>query len=249
MSPSVTLDNASDFSPAPPKPPVPASSLRTLLLSPPSISAHPELLDNVLAAHDRSTTDIQMLDRLSLSLVRLPQSTYDTILVLTDADNTRHESKKLLSREILSQIVTALKPGGKLQNQDGKFVADDDEEWKEAILAGLVVEGNDMMKPLHRDTQSVPLHFGKKGAKAATSAVGTGAVTLNINGKRINGPQQTIQPAGVGFVDFSDDLDVPDEEGEGSDDELIDENTLLDDEDMKRPVVQRKLLPLFMSLS
>ena len=245
MSPAVTLDTASDSSPAPTKPSAPAPALRTLLISPPSLSSHPELLDNVLAAHNRSTTDIQMLDRLSLSLVSLPPTTYDIVLVLTDADNTRHESKKLLSRDVLRRIVSALKRGGKLQSQDGKFAADDEEERREAIFAGLVVEGDDMMKPLHHDTQSVPLRFGKiKEARAATSAAGTGAVTLNINGKRISGPHNTEQPAGVGFVDFSDDLDTPEVDGEESDDELIDEDTLLDEEDMKRPVVQRKILRL-----
>ncbi|KAL9131052.1 MAG: hypothetical protein Q9217_000938 [Psora testacea] len=239
MSPAITLDNASDFAPEPPKPSAPTSTLRTLLLSPPSLSSHPERLENVLAAHDRSATDIQMLDRLSLSLVSLPESTYDVVLVLTDADNSRHESKKLLSREVLAQIVHALKPGGKLQSQDGKFATDDEEERREAILAGLLVEGGDMMKPMLQDTQSVLLRFGtNKGAKAATGATGTGAVTLNINGKRRNGPPDAIQPAGVGFVDFGDDFGSPEVDGNGSDDELIDEDTLLDEEDLKRPVVQ-----------
>ena len=241
MSPSVTLDNASEFTPTPPKSSAPTSTLRTLLLSPPSLSSHPERLDNVLAAHDRNATDIQMLDRLSLSLVSLPESTYDIVLVLMDADNTRRESKKLLSREVLNDIVRALKPGGKLQSQDGKFATDNEDEWKEAIFAGLLVEGNDMMKPMHGDTQSVPLRFGKnKDAKAATSAAGTGVVTLNIKGKRKNGPPNAVDPAGVGFVDYSDDFGSVGVDGGVSDDELIDENSLLDEEDLKRSTVQRE---------
>ena len=143
---------------------------------------------------------------------------------------------------MLSQIVKALKPGGKLQSQNGKFAVDDEEERREAILAGFLVEGDDMTRPMDQDTQSVPLRFSKnKDAKAVTSAAGTGAVTLNINGKRANGPPNTTQPAGVGFVDFSDDFDVPQVDGGDSDDELIDENTLLDEEDLNRPVVQRTL--------
>lgn len=219
-----------------------SSAPRTLLLSPPSLSSHPEKLDNVVSAHDRNATDIQMLDRLSLSLVSLPQATYDIILILLDADNTRTESKKLITGDLLLRIVKALKPGGKIRSQDGAFATVDADERKEAIFAGLMIEGNEVLKPDHSATQSVPLWFGKSkgdgGAAAMTSAVGTGAVSLNINGKRMNGPPEVAQPAGVGFVDFSDDFGAP--EVEDDDDELIDEDTLLDEEDMKRPVVQRE---------
>ena len=244
MAPSVTLDMTPELS-TPTKTsstsPTPSSHLRTLLLSPPSLSSHPSALNNVLEAHDRSATDIQMLDRLSLSLVSLPDSTYDVILILTDADNTRTESNRLLSREIFANIVKALKPGGRLKSQDGSFAASvDGEEWREAILAGLLIHGiNDVVKPNYEATQSVPLRFGAKksqgGAAATTSAMGTGAVSLNINGKRANGPPETKQPAGVGFVDFSDDLDAPIDD----DEDLIDEDTLLDEEDLARPIVQR----------
>jgi hypothetical protein len=47
-----------------------------------------------------------------------------------------------------------------------------------------------------------------------------------------------VKPAGVGFVDFSDDLDDPIITGE--DDDLIDEDDLITEEDMARPVIQRK---------
>ncbi len=184
-----------------------------------------------------------MLDRLSLSLVSLPDSTYDIILILADADNTHSESHKLLNRDVLSRIAKALKPGGKLRSQDGNFAIEDGEERREAIFAGLVVEGTDMVKPKYEATQSVPLRFGKKkdegGAAAVTSPAGTGAVSLNLNGKRKNGPPDNTQPAGVGFVDFSDDFGDPEEE---DDDDLIDEDTLLDEEDLARPVIQRKPL-------
>ncbi|KAK3170987.1 hypothetical protein OEA41_003071 [Lepraria neglecta] len=238
MAPTIALDNTSDFAPA--KTPGTASNPRTLLLSPPSLPSHPEKLDNVLAAHDRNATDIQMLDRLSLSLVSLPSTTYDIILILTDANNTRAESKRLLSGDLLSRIVKSLKPGGKIRSQDGKFATEDADERRDAIFAGLIVEGGDVVKPDHEATQSVPLRFGKKksegGAAAMTSAAGTGAVSLNLNGKRKNGPPDSTQPAGVGFVDFNDDFGEP--EMDDDDDELIDEDTLLDEEDLKRPVVQ-----------
>ena len=244
MAPAVILDNSTDFAPILPKTGGSPSNPRTLLLSPPSLSSHPEKLDNVLAAHDRSATDIQMLDRLSLSLVTLPPTTYDLIMILMDDDETRAESKKLLNVDLLSRIVKALKPGGRIQSQDGKFGIEDEEERREAIFAGLMIEGNDLVKPNQEATQSVPLRFGKKknegGAAAVNSAAGTGAVTLNLNGKRKNGPPDSTQPAGVGFVDFSDDFGAPEVDDDDDDDELIDEDTLLDEEDLKRPVVQRK---------
>ena len=239
MAPAVTIDNTMDFAPAQTKTASGSSPLRSLLLSPPSLSSHPDKLNNVLAAHDRNATDMQMLDRLALSLVSLPEATYDIVLILSDADNTRTESTRILSRNVLSRIVHSLRPGGRLQSQDGGFAADGTEERREAIFAGLLVEGDDMVKPDHTATQSVPLRLGKtksSGGTATTSAAGTGAVSLNLNGKRKNGPPVSTQPAGVGYVDLSDDFETP----EFDDDDLIDEDTLLDEEDLKRPVVQRK---------
>ncbi|KAL9598561.1 MAG: hypothetical protein Q9179_003873 [Wetmoreana sp. 5 TL-2023] len=180
-----------------------------------------------------------MLDRLSLSLVRLPHSTYDIVLILLDADNTRTESSKLLSSFVLPAIAQSLKPGGKLDSQDGGFAAADSAERREAIFAGLVIEDGNMVKPKHSAADSVPLRLGAKkeegGAASSTSAAGTGVVSLNLTGKRKNGPavEEASTPAGVGFVLPGDDLN-----GEADDDELIDEDELLSDEDLKGPVVQ-----------
>ncbi|KAI4131679.1 MAG: hypothetical protein LQ338_001080 [Usnochroma carphineum] len=242
MAPSVVIDNSSDFSSAPTTTASSnGTSLRTLLLSPPSLASHPEKLNGIVAAHDRNATDIQMLDRLSLSLVNLPDATYDIVRVLLDADNTRTESSKLLTSSVLTAIAKSLKPGGILASQDGKFAATDSAERREAIFAGLIIDGESMVKPSYNNTDSVPLRFGKKkeegSAVATTSPAGTGAVTLNIAGKRKNGPPGDAAPAGVGFVLPGDDLDGNDNEDD--DDELIDENDLLSDEDMKSTVVQR----------
>ncbi|MCJ1435537.1 electron carrier [Xylographa pallens] len=196
-----------------------------------------------------------MLDRLSLSLVQLPPSTYTTIILLTDANNTRSESRSLLNSKLLARLIAALRPGGTLRSQDGTFASEAEAaERQEAILAGLIVSSNGVTKPDYDTTASVPLRFGKNkisngttattnghsihsdnapanGLTSSTSPAGTGVVSLNLNGKRANGPR------GVGFVDFSDDFDAPLEE-EDSDDELIDEDTLLEESDFIRPVIQ-----------
>jgi hypothetical protein len=240
MAPAVTFDNDSDFNP------IVASSktnARTLLLAPPSIASHEENLRNVLASHDRAVTDLQMLDRLSAGLVTLPDSTYDLILILTDADGTRTESAQLLGRDVFGRIVQALKAGGKLQAQDATFgkVAGG-EELREAILAGLVEEENAMAKPNYSASEAVPLRLRRKDKSAAVSDAGPAVATAAapLNGKRKSVDMTQNKPAGVGFVDFSDDFGDPMITGEDDDDELIDEDTLLTEEDLQRPVNIRK---------
>ncbi|KAI9751559.1 MAG: hypothetical protein M4579_006014 [Chaenotheca gracillima] len=235
MAPSVTLDVGSDFNNGG-KSAEPPSSARTLLLSPPSLSSHPEALDKILTKHPRETSDVQMLDRLSLGLVSLPESTYDEVLILTDPDGTRSESSKLLSRDVLGRIVHALKTGGRLRSQDETFASENNvDERNESILAGLVLEGGDgAVKPDHAAIQSVPLRLNRKSNGAAPSATAT--VPEAVNGKRKSTDLQNGKPIGVGFVDFSDDFGEPMDEGD--DDELIDEDTLLGDDDLGAPIVQ-----------
>ncbi|CAG8974214.1 hypothetical protein HYALB_00007377 [Hymenoscyphus albidus] len=226
MSPSLMLDNESDFNPIAATTP---NTTRTLLLAPPSISSHEETLKNVLATHDRSSTDLQMLDRLSAGFVTLPYSTYDLILILTDADGTRTESSQLLGRDVFTRIVSAMKTGGKLEAQDGTFgqqVGGD--EHRESILAGLVAEGGGMVKPDYSASVAMPLKLRRK-EKVVPTAAPAPAVSVPVT-------QVEVKPAGVGFVDFSDDFDDPMITGEDDDDdELIDEDTLLTEEDLKRP--------------
>jgi hypothetical protein len=96
------------------------------------------------------------------------------------------------------------------------------------------------------ESVSIPLKFGKKKANGVNGTNGTngtvnpdGSVPINLNGKR-NQPEP-VKPAGVGFVDFSDDLDDPIVTGE-DDDDLIDEDDLITEEDMARPVIQREYI-------
>lgn len=225
---------------------------RTLIISPPSIAGKPELLDRVYEIHDRHATDLQMLDRIAAGLVNLPASTYDVVLLLTDADGTTRESHKLLARDVMNKVANSLRVGGLLKSQAGPFSGS---EKTEAILAGLTESAGGMMKPEQTESVSIPLKFGKKKANGGNGVNGTngvngangtngikvnpdGSVPLNLNRKR-NKPEP-VKPVGVGFVDFSDDFDDPIITGE--DDDLIDEDDLITAEDMARPIIQRKTI-------
>ncbi|KAF2759813.1 DUF689-domain-containing protein [Pseudovirgaria hyperparasitica] len=236
MAPFVTLDNTDDLDLTPPPSSKTSSSQsRTLLLAPPSISSHPETLNRIFADYNRNVTDLQMLDRLAMGLVSLPDSTYDVVLLLTDADGTRAESQKLLHRHLMEKIVATMKPGACLKSQDGSFGASNTAEHTEAILSGLVRQDNDgMVKPDTSSSASVPLRFGKKKTNGTPVTAISEAVPVTSNVKRK--VDEVANPSGVGFVDFSDDLDLM-IAGE-DDDDLVDEDDLLTEADKARPVTQ-----------
>ncbi|KAI1925327.1 electron carrier [Ophidiomyces ophidiicola] len=209
---------------------------RMLLLSPPSLAARPDMLESSLTTYSRYATDLQMLDRLAAGLVALPESTYDIVMLLADADG-RTSPTPLMDRGVLQSIVRTLRPAGKLKSDSGAFASPAASERTELILAGLVFDDTGgLMKPDYGSQAAVPLRLGKKkatnGVVNDTSPVVTEVTTV----KKTNGDSAV---SGVGFVDFSDDFTVlGDEDGLEDDEELIDEDTLLDEEDMRRPIVQ-----------
>ncbi|TKA37591.1 hypothetical protein B0A54_11549 [Friedmanniomyces endolithicus] len=245
MAPSVTLDTTPDFS-------MPSSTTntgpQTLLLAPPSISSHPSALSRVASNHDRNATDIQMLDRLALGLINLPPATYDVVLLLTDVDGSRRESSRLLDRNVMGQLVAAMKVGGRLRAQDGGLGSTaSGAEHTEAILAGLVEgeDGDGMMKPdSMAGAQTVKLSFGGKkkvnavplnGAEAApigkrkseNISTGNGSLATTNGGSVVR-----VSPAGVGFVDSNDDFDGGFDDGSGYDDD--EEMEIPDDAELDR---------------
>ena len=265
MAPGVTVDTSDmDFDPSYPATAAAAAakSSRTLLLAPPSVAGHPDSLNNILEAHDRNATDIQMLDRLALGLVSLPAATYDVILLLSDVDGSRTESSRLLDRNVMAKLIESLKAGGRFRSQDGTFASAPSAEQTEAVLAGLVNDGGDgMVKPAEAAVQTVKLSFGKKKKADAAAQPANAVEAANTrSAPPVTGEQRKTEeatkaaPAGVGFVDFSDDLDMDyDDEYDEDDDfgipskaqllqgETIDPDTLLTEEDRKRPLNIRKL--------
>lgn len=221
---------------------------RTLLLAPPALASREDRLSALFAtAYPRATTDLHMLDRLAAGLVALPAATYDLVLVLTDPDpvpspnggnnnNSNNSSSSSLlggsSRAAWARLAGALRPGGRLEFESAEEGRDATVA-REAVLAGLVPasereEGGAaaFVKPEYAEEEVVPLRLlGGKGRKKEEEQ--NGAVQ----------PPPAAAPAavaGVGFVDFSDDLDLDAED----DDDVIDEDTLLTEEDLRRPIQQ-----------
>ncbi|KAK3377853.1 cytokine-induced anti-apoptosis inhibitor 1, Fe-S biogenesis-domain-containing protein [Podospora didyma] len=243
MSP-ISIDFRDDFDPAPSSssfsngPSSSQSQSRTLLLAPPSIASREERISSLFSTFSRSTTDLQMLDRLAAGLVTLPAARYDLVLVLTDSDGSRHaEATAFLSgRDVWAHLVPAIKAGGKLRSEDrslGKnsntVGAEAAAAAREAVLAGLVSAADGFTKPDYAEEEVVPLRFGLK-----KKANGTAAAVIPAPAPAPIAPVVSA-PSGVGFVDFSDDLDDLDDDDD-DDDALIDEDTLLTEEDLRRPV-------------
>lgn len=206
MPPPAAIDLTPDFSPPTTSP----SSQRTLLLAPPSLAAREDRLSALFAAHPRATTDLQMLDRLAAGLVSLPAATYDLILVLTGDGS---DKDVLGERAVWGRVAPALRAGGRVGREDGGAFGTG--EGREAVLAGLVEREGGFGKPEYEEGEVVMLRFGKKKVEPAPAPV-------------------VAAPKGVGFVDFSDDLDLDAED----DEDVIDEETLLTEEDLRRPIQQ-----------
>lgn len=162
-----------------------------------------------------------MLDRLSTGIVTLPSNTYDLVLILTDSDGSRRaEALQLLTRDVYTALVPAMKSGAKLQTEDNVLNAS---EAMEAVLAGLVQNATGFEKPNYEQASAVPLKFGLKKKKTSAAAP-------------VQAPSMGIQ-FGSGFG-----LDGMNGSNHDRDDndELINEDSLLNEEDLTRPIMPRK---------
>lgn len=234
MPPAVTLDLSPDVDFSSPLSSAATTAMsRTLLLAPPSLAANEASLSTALANTDRSTTDLQMLDRVAAGQARLPASTYTAVCILADAAGTADDVLPHLGREVLSAVAEALKDGGVLRGAgmaEGRVV-------REAVLAGLVANDEGFEKPDYGAETVVPLKLklGKNKVNA------NGSVSLKRSAPaQTPAPKVVVSatPAGVGFVDLDDDLD------DDEDDDIIDEDTLLTEEDRFREIkVPTECLP------
>ncbi|KAK6351768.1 electron carrier [Orbilia javanica] len=234
-----SADFSSDFDPVP----LPTKGPKTLLLCPPAVAAKPEVLQAALATHPRTSTDVQMLDRIALGLVNLPAETYATVILLSDPASSSYE----IDTTVLQKVVSSMKPGSRWTSEGKEALKGVDR--LQVVLAGLVVDEKDgvvsFSKPDYAKSAAVPLRFGRK-KEAVTGSNGNAAVALNgssttaaatIAAVPLNVVKAEKKEYKVGFVDLGDDLDADFGE-EDDDDDLIDENELLDDSDLAMPVQQ-----------
>jgi len=222
--PAVLIDtSSSDFNPAHAPPLVAAvTQSRTLVLCPPSIASKPESLESALANVERTSTDVQMLDRLALNFASLPEATYSTVLLLSDpASNASSQ----LEKPLLGKIIASMVPGGRWRSPGN-------EKWMSDRLAFLTAgflveesreEGLVAVKPDFGGQKSVALKLRKRPTTNASAVKPVVAAPTPAPA-----PAPVASANGVGFVDFTDDFD--------DDDELIDEDELMADEDLATPV-------------
>ncbi|KAF8472157.1 cytokine-induced anti-apoptosis inhibitor 1, Fe-S biogenesis-domain-containing protein [Kalaharituber pfeilii] len=204
---------------------------RTLLLSPPSLSSHPTHLSTLLTTtYPKSTTDIQMLDRLAIpDLVSLPSSTYNQAVILSDP---RPGFKKtVVPPEVLEKVFKALVVGGELVAEDAEWGKEGSKERVDVLVGGFMVqeggEGQEGKKRVFTRPKEA------EGGKLAIFPLRRRKAETNGEEKKAEEQKKKAEeekkekeetPNGVGFVDWGDDLD-------DDDDELIDENELVDDLD------------------
>ena len=181
------------------------SAQRTLLLAPPSLATKEDKLEDIFKSYDRHTTDLQMLDRLSAGLVVLPSNAYDSILVLTDTDGVLLSNPLQLLNRNVYTAIVPSMKAGARLRLQGGSF--DTAGAREAVLAGLIEKSGAFQKAHADETVAIPLKLGAKNKISAQN--GTNGNT-----------NKTIHSLDNGL---------------DSDDELIDENTLLDEEDLKRP--------------
>lgn len=173
-----------------------------------------------------------MFDCFVVGLVSFFVKIYDFIFVLIDFDGSCCSEVFffLFNREIWGKVVLVFKVGGILRSEDGSLGQGNLIEEKEVILVGLVLGDDGYIKFDYVEQEVVFLWFGVKkvnvdgsvffsfGKKVVVVLVLVLVLVLVFKGF-----------VGVGFIDFSDDLDFDVED----DDDVIDEDIFLIEVDLK----------------
>ncbi|CCG82577.1 Fe-S cluster assembly protein dre2 [Taphrina deformans PYCC 5710] len=132
---------------------------RNLLISPPSLASDEAQLLSILSSFP-VRPDLQMLDRLSMNIVQLPQDHYDNIILATNDESTLAQLVAVLPR-----LLSALKPGRSIHvpaGPRGSLKSD-------GIIAGFAVNQGDDGTILTRPEQSetiVPLRLKRKSVNS-----------------------------------------------------------------------------------
>jgi hypothetical protein len=136
---------------------------RTLLLASPSVATREDKIKHLFTKHGRSSTDLQMVDRMNDGLVTLPTAIYDLVVTVKDQPDAPH----LLTRHVFATLVPAMRVGCKLQTDDGMPLHDS--ETREAILSGLVkAEDGWFEKTATQDLAPLKLGMKKDAHKVVT---------------------------------------------------------------------------------
>ena len=142
---------------------------RTLLLAPASVAGQEAALRDIFTTFDRSTSDLQMLDRLAAGAAKLPDATYDLVVVLTDPSGSRRtEAYQWLTRQLYDTLAASMKDGAILEAQDGPLPA------TEPTLAGLVKREDGRFEKAEESAVQIRIGFGKKKKKPVP-------VTVDLN--------------------------------------------------------------------
>ena len=145
---------------------------KTLLLASPSVATKEDTIKHLFTKYGRSSTDLQMLDRMNDGLVTLPTAIYDLVVTVKDQSDAPH----LLTRHVFATLVPAMRVGCKLQTEDGMPLYDS--EITEAILSGLVkAEDGWFEKTATQDL--APLKLGMK--KDANKVVIVDEIDWDLN--------------------------------------------------------------------
>lgn len=163
FGPAPTANGSGDALPATRQPTQAAARYSNLVLAAPSLASDEARLTQILSSFP-TRPDVQMLDRLALDIVALPEHHYDNI-VLAVADD---ESTRLLS-PVLAKLMAALKPGRSVHvpaGPQGSLRGD-------AMIVGFAVNAGDDGMTLTKPEQAaaagaaVPLRKRKTASEKA----------------------------------------------------------------------------------
>lgn len=170
------------------------SQFKNLLISPPALASDEARLLSILSSFP-VRPDLQMLDRLTMNIVQLPQDHYDNIILASTDDTTVTQLGAILPR-----LIQALRPGKSVHipaGPQGNLRSD-------AIIAGFSVNaGSDGMILTRPETSasSVPLLRLKRKSGKSINGGGASASSSSSISEKADRLRATLAQGGAGKVD------------------------------------------------